>query len=68
MTKRRVESEQLKFNALKVARTAIRLRHSLEADNELNEVLPGLEAKIDEFEANGEAWVLDPVTLEIEAG
>lgn len=35
--------EQAIINYRKVARNAIRLRHSIAADNELNEVMPAIE-------------------------
>ena len=38
---------------LKAARSAVRLRHSLAADAELNEVLPELERKFDASVKNG---------------
>ena len=41
--KHRVEIDQAKANLLKVARTAIRLKHAIAADEELNRVLPALE-------------------------
>lgn len=39
---------------LKAARSAIRLRHSLAADAELNEVLPALELAFDKAITHGE--------------
>ena len=39
--------------ALKALRTAIRLKHSLAADAELNQRLPALEARIDAAIATG---------------
>lgn len=53
--------ELAKRNALKVARTAIRLKHSIEADNEMNEFLPALEEQIDSAITGGKR-------LEISAG
>lgn len=50
--------EQFKANALKTARTAIRLKHSLKADVEINDRLPGLEAMIEQAFNNGEAFEL----------
>jgi hypothetical protein len=40
MTLQRTEIEQARFEAVKVLRAAVRLRHSIAADRELNEVLP----------------------------
>lgn len=37
--------DQARSDMLKTIRTAVRLRHSIAADNELNEVLPRAEAK-----------------------
>lgn len=39
--------DQQRANTLKVIRTAVRLKHSIAADEELNEVLPRAEAKFD---------------------
>lgn len=39
--------EQARANTLKVVRTAIRLKHSIAADEELNDVLPRAQAKFD---------------------
>jgi hypothetical protein len=52
---------------LKAARSMIRLRHSIEADRELNEVLPALGRKFDAAVASGTlpnptALLLDLVT------
>lgn len=41
------EIEQRRANTLKIIRTAIRLKHGIAADNELNEVLPRAQAKFD---------------------
>lgn len=38
--------EQARMNARKVARQAIRLKHSIAADNELNEVMPILDIEL----------------------
>lgn len=45
--------EQAIVNTRKVARTAIRLKHSIEADNELNEVMPLLELKLERMLQEG---------------
>ena len=38
--------EQARINARKVARIAIRAKHSIAADNELNEVMPLLDIEL----------------------
>lgn len=40
--------DQARANMLKVIRAAVRLKHSLAADEELNEVLPRAEKKFNE--------------------
>ena len=45
MTVQRDKADQARANTLKIIRTAIRLKHSIAADEELNEVLPRAEAK-----------------------
>jgi hypothetical protein len=47
MTVQRDEVQQARVNMIKVIRQAVRLRHSIEADNELNEVLPRAQAIFD---------------------
>lgn len=52
--RKKTPAEMEKFKAAKAARTLIRLKHSLRADEEINAVLPDT---LDEFEAalaNGE--------------
>ena len=44
MTRHLEEVDQARANALKVIRAAVRLKHSIQADNELNDVLPRAEA------------------------
>lgn len=51
--RQRTDNEQTKANMLKAARTAIRLKHSLAADEELNEMLPEIEDRIDRALASG---------------
>lgn len=41
-------------NMLKVVRTAVRLKHSIAADNELNDVLPRAEARFNAEIARGQ--------------
>jgi hypothetical protein len=50
--------EQAQFNARKVARTVIRLKHTIEADNELNEVMPILERRLALMAMNGQVPAL----------
>lgn len=45
MSIHRDKVDQARVNMLKVIRTAVRLKHSIAADEELNEVLPRAEAK-----------------------
>lgn len=54
MTGTRTDVEQAKVNTLKVARSLIRLRHSLAADDEINEKLPALEQAFDDAVLNGQ--------------
>jgi len=42
----RTDLEQSIVNARKVARSAVRLKYSIAADNELNEVMPILERRL----------------------
>lgn len=46
-------AEMDKKDALKVSRSAIRLRHSINADHEINDVIPDLENKIDQAMTGG---------------
>lgn len=46
--------EQSIINARKVARAAIRLKHSIEADNELNDIMPLLERRLVAMAQEGE--------------
>lgn len=54
---------------LKAARAAIRLKHALRADAEINEVLPRLERDINDAMANGQPFIIDlsEVLREIES-
>ncbi len=45
--------------AKKVARAAIRLKYSVEAEAEINETLPQVEAAVRKAIAEGRNWVLD---------
>lgn len=50
---KRTEFEQARANALKTVRAAIRLKHSLAADDELNRVLPEFEKQFTRSYQNG---------------
>ncbi len=56
--KKRDSFEQFRADALKVARAAIRLKHSIAADNELNERLPDLEDRLTLAYQRGEGFEL----------
>lgn len=47
MSVHKAEAEQARVNTLKIIRAAVRLKHSIAADNELNEVLPEAEMRFD---------------------
>jgi hypothetical protein len=47
MTERRTDAEMQKYELVKALRAAIRLKHSINADRELNEVLPDAEDAFD---------------------
>lgn len=57
-----------KESCLKAFRTAIRLKHSLEADREIAQFLPLLEEKIDRAMAAGQPLELNPGSVFSEAG
>ena len=54
MTVQKLKEDQARANMLKVIRTAIRLKHSIAADEELNEVLPLAEKKFNAALHRGE--------------
>lgn len=54
MTREKGEIELARAQMLKTLRTAIRLKHSLAADEELNRVLPKAEAAFDKAVRTGE--------------
>lgn len=54
------ELEQQKRSAIKALRSAIRLKHSLAADAEINEKLPEFEQQIDAALASGQPLELAP--------
>ena len=58
MTYHKAKEEQQRANMLKIIRTAVRLKHSINADNELNEVLPLAEKRWNDALARGR--VLEP--------
>lgn len=61
MSVHRDKVDQARANMLKVIRTSVRLRHSINADEELNELLPRVEAR---FNASVMRGVLpDPVDI-----
>jgi hypothetical protein len=47
MSVHKAEAEQARANTLKIIRAAVRLKHSINADNELNVVLPEAEMRFD---------------------
>jgi hypothetical protein len=49
----RVALEQAIINHKKIVRNAIRLKHSIEADNELNIVMPMVEARLNALAQQG---------------
>ena len=57
--KQKDTTELAKSRALKAARTAIRLKFSLLADEEINRVLPEVESAIDKAIAAGKPYKLD---------
>lgn len=56
----KTEVELKRAAVLKAVRTAVRLRHSLAADEELNEVLPEVEVAFDAAVKSGQVFELDP--------
>lgn len=57
--KRKDRVEFQKTRALKAMRTAIRLKHALAADEEINQVLPEVEAAFDKAVTSGQPFELD---------
>jgi hypothetical protein len=55
---KKTDIELQRAQMLKALRTAIRLKHGLAADRELNERLPELESQINEAIANGKSLEL----------
>lgn len=58
--RRTTELQRQKTGMLKAARAAIRLKHSLRADDEIARRLPELEAEIDTALASGTPFELEP--------
>lgn len=56
----KTDLEQAKSAIIKAARAAIRLKHSLAADKEINDRLPELEQRIDTAMQNGIPVTLNP--------
>jgi hypothetical protein len=63
MTVRKTPSELRKAQIVKATRTAIRLKHALAADRELNDVLPDVESAFDAAIQRGEL----PDKIDVEA-
>ena len=59
MARQRTDVEQLRADVLKAVRTAIRLKHSLAADREMNEVLPEVERELEAAIKSGTGYELD---------
>ena len=62
-TRRRDAIEQEKHKAKKVARSMIRLQHSLMADDVLNQMIPGIDDAVDLALSEGRAWQPDVAGL-----
>lgn len=60
--KSEIEMEQARI--IKVSRTLIRLKHSLNADEEINEILPARLQEFEEAVQQGELKGVDPKLLE----
>lgn len=57
------ELESRKASLLKMARSIIRLRHSIAADEEIRRVLPALEERLDEHLQASQSFELDAAEL-----
>lgn len=68
MTVRREEKELTKAALVKAIRSFVRLKHSLAADAELNEVLPAAEKLFDDAWQNGTALEPGEVLKELGVG
>jgi len=60
----KTDLEQALVNARKVARSAIRLRHSIAADNELNAVMPVLERRLSAMLQQGQVPAMTVTDIE----
>ena len=54
MSKQKKNADQARANMLKSIRALIRLKHSINADNELHVVLPKAEASFDNYVLRGQ--------------
>lgn len=54
MSKQKKNADRARANMLKVVRAAVRLKHSINADNELFEILPKAEANFDNLVLRGQ--------------
>ncbi len=61
--KKRLEIEQKKVSIVKAVRAAVRLKYSLLADAEINDVVPDVEAAYDKTSAAGKKFELDIASL-----
>lgn len=55
--------EMAEVEAIKIARTAINLKHRVQADRELNDTLPVLQATVRESIARGRPWQVDVAAI-----
>jgi len=68
MAKIKTDLEIRKDETLKAYRSAIRLKHSINADAEIARVLPEVEARIEAAWQRGEELTLNPGEVFIEQG
>lgn len=66
-TTRRDHIDQEKHKAKKTARSLIRLKYSLIADDLLNDLIPDIDDAVDHALAEGKSWSFDVQTLIREA-
>ena len=66
-TTRRDPVDQEKHKAKKTARSLIRLKYSLIADDLLNDLIPDIDDAVDHALAEGKAWDFDVTALISEA-
>lgn len=62
-TNRRDDVDQQKHKAKKTARTLIRLKMSLIADDILNDIVPAIDEAVDKALSEGESWEFDVLSL-----